>query len=293
MKFEFKTPLKRIRINILLILLNLILGGVAVWITRRPTPLSTNETAQSLSPTSDLASAQTNLTAAQDGEEAPDSTNTSPEHTTNSAPGGSNSYPTVATVTNLPSDVRTSTLTAAGNPFRHEATKMLSGALEENDSICRRRILNYCEHLRAAYPTRDIDFIRQVFSDYALIIVGHTVKATKSDIGSSASEKVQFCIRSKQQYIEQLTRIFNSGKEIDVKFSNFKIMRHPTMNGIYGVTLRQKYRCGNYNDDGVLFLLWDFRNQSMPLIHVRTWQPWQSINNSPADIIDISDFNLE
>lgn len=52
-------------------------------------------------------------------------------------------------------------------------------------------------------------------------------------------------------------------KSVDVKFSDFRIMRHPTKDGIYGVSLRQRYKSDRYADDGWLFLLWDFRNASM------------------------------
>ncbi len=180
----------------------------------------------------------------------------------------------------------------ASHPFRLEAAKVLSGKLEETDSVSRRKILSYCEHLRTSYTTRDIDFIRQVFSDNALIIVGHVVK-TGEKSGVSGNSKVVYSIRSKREYLEKLSRIFGSGKAIDVKFSEFRILRHPTMKGIYGVTLRQKYRCGGYSDDGYLFLLWDFRNMSMPLIHVRTWQPTLNANPDEDDIIGIGDFNLE
>ena len=45
-----------------------------------------------------------------------------------------------------------------------------------DDAKNRRMILNYCEHFRTAYTTKDIDFLRQVFSDKALIIVGNMVK---------------------------------------------------------------------------------------------------------------------
>jgi hypothetical protein len=62
--------------------------------------------------------------------------------------------------------------------------------------------------------------------------------------------------------------------------------------GIYGVTLRQQYKSDRYYDDGYLFLLWDFRNKSMPLIHVRTWQPASTVGGS-GDIINIQDFNLQ
>ena len=78
-----------------------------------------------------------------------------------------------------------------------------------------------------------------------------------------------------------------------MKFSDFKILRHPTVPGIYGVTLRQKYACDTYSDDGYLFLLWDFRNPSMPLIHVRTWQPSLTVGPDGEELIDMSDFNLD
>lgn len=184
-------------------------------------------------------------------------------------------------------------LAAADNPFRLEAAKLLSGRLEETDSTSRHKILSYCEHLRTAYTTRDIDFIRQVFSDNALIIVGHVV-TTSDGPGAATSDngKVVYSIRSKREYVERLSKIFQSGKAVDVGFSEFKIMRHPTMEGIYGVTLRQKYTSGSYADEGYLFLLWDFRNKSMPLIHVRTWQA-AGKGSDPDDIIGIGDFNLE
>lgn len=69
-------------------------------------------------------------------------------------------------------------------------------------------------------------------------------------------------------------------------------MRHPTMDGIYGVSLRQQYKSDRYADDGYLFLLWDFRNESMPLIHVRTWQPAETISDD-NEVMNIRDFNLE
>ena len=87
-------------------------------------------------------------------------------------------------------------------------------------------------------------------------------------------------------------KAFADSKSIDVKFSDFRIMRHPTMDGIYGVILRQKYKSDRYADDGYLFLLWDFRNESMPCIHVRTWQPSVTVSDD-NDIISIGDFNLE
>lgn len=272
----------------MLLTLNLLLGIAAVWIAGQPNPNldSPNFSHKTQSIEQDLVKGiATDL-------KVDNPSTATPVVPSNSSPTASHHNPSGPSSTSF-ADVKLSTLTNPQNPFRREAAKVLSGNLEEGDSISRRRILNYCEHLRVAYPTRDLDFIRQVFSDDALIIVGHVVKSTKSDIAGLGSEKVRYSIRSKQQYLDQLAKIFNDDKELDVKFSDFRIMRHPTMNGIYGVTLRQKYTCGNYSDDGYLFLLWDFRNPSMPLIHVRTWQPSGSLSNPTSEIIGIEDFNLE
>lgn len=179
------------------------------------------------------------------------------------------------------------------NPFYKEAVKVLSGGLGEEDAHRRRVILGYCEHLRTAYTTKDIDFLRQVFSEKALIIVGNVVK-TKSG-GSNdylPKDKVEYNIHSKKEYLDRINKVFATNKSVDVRFSDFKIMRHPTINGIYGVSLRQQYKSDRYSDDGYLFLLWDFRNESMPVIHVRTWQAAGAINDD-NEVINIRDFNFE
>ena len=181
---------------------------------------------------------------------------------------------------------------AQSNPFYKEASKIMQGKLAETDARRRHTILNYCEHFRTAYTTKDIDFLRQVFSDKALIIVGNVVKPIANDDKCQAESRVTFAIHSKRDYLARLSKVFAANQKIDVRFSGFRILRHPTMDGIYGVTLRQQYKSDRYGDDGYLFLLWDFRDKSMPLIHVRTWQPAATVH-SGDDVINIQDFNLE
>ena len=285
---------RRRRLNISLIILSFLLAGWTAWICRQSSP-SYTDSAPSASLAKDSA-----------GRAAPSDIITAPVAASAAADSINDTAPTTAyTPTDTPgSRTGASARTAAikvndadvrhmtgSHPFSMEARKVLSGALQETDSLSRRRILSYCEHLRTSYTTRDIDFLRQVFSDNALIIVGHTVR-TSDAASPKGTPKTAYSIRSKREYLERLAKIFDSGKEIDLNFSGFRIMRHPTMEGIYGVTLRQQYSCGGYADDGWLFLLWDFRNPSMPLIHVRTWQPANSLSGED-DIIDMSDFNLE
>lgn len=281
--------LRKKQLNIYLIILALILGGLAVWISGRPSLV--------LSPSGDEIAA---VSVSADSVVVSDAKNEPKDIAVGEISTEIKAEPVAPNEAVAPRYVRSTRfkdidagVITAGHPFKAEAMKVLSGRLEETDSANRHQILSYCEHLRTSYTTRDIDFLRQVFSDNALIIVGHVVKSgSNSASGMSYSPKVTYSIRSKQEYLSKLAKIFATKKKLDVKFSEFKILRHPTVPGIYGVTLRQKYACDTYSDDGYLFLLWDFRDPSMPLIHVRTWQPSQSIEIGGDEIIDMSDFNL-
>ena len=283
-------PLRRKQINISLIILSLLLGGWAACLYRRP-PLVLNPTVK-ISMSESPANDSTVALCQPETLETQPSVIAEPAVTEPKVTSARERMSSRVESTRF-SDFEPHSL-STDHPFRQEAMKVINGHLEETDSLSRHKILSYCEHLRTSYTTRDIDFLRQVFSDNALIIVGHVVK-TGDSAGSAMALNpgVKYNVRSKHEYLDRLTKIFNSGKDIDVTFSDFMIMRHPTVKGIYGVTLRQQYSCGSYDDDGYLFLLWDFRDMSMPLIHVRTWQPTLSINLGNDELIDISDFNLE
>lgn len=282
--------INRRRLNILLILLALLLGGTAVWVAKLP-PLGSenkgdsakgvvanNDSLLSLSTNDALVTAIT--TQPEPVSDTDDDTTTARSNSTNADIVKASGFDDVD-----PRQI------IAGHPFHKEALKILNNNLEESDSISRRKILSYCEHLRTSYTTKDIDFLRQVFSDNALIIVGNVVKTGKKWDGGSDT-KVTYAVRSKHSYLSRLDEVFKANKTIKMDFSDFHIMRHPSMKGIYGVSLRQKYATDKYSDDGYLFLLWDFRNPSMPLIHVRTWQPHRIVAEG-EEVIDISDFNLD
>ena len=173
---------------------------------------------------------------------------------------------------------------------------MLSSNIQEDDANSRRMILNYVEHLRTSYTTKDIDFLNQLFSDDALIVVGHVVKvAPRTKENQILQDQVAFSVKTKKEYLSRLEKVFQSNKEIKLKFSDFHISRHPSMKGIYGVTLHQQYKSDRYSDDGWLFLLWNFRDKDAPQIYVRTWQPGFLNDKTPlpeGDVISIGDFNL-
>lgn len=282
-------------INISLIIIILLIGGVTVnkWLSLHSVLMTDNKNDVHDANSGDLVITgkvdTVYVVASADIAGSRDSMQTTPDENKpqeyKRAPGD------VAAVTEFrETEIRRMT---GSHPFAKEAAKVMSGKLEVEDSLRRRNILNYCEHFRTAYTTKDIDFLRQVFSENALIIVGHTVKTgSKVDVAAAGNEKVRLTVQPKQIYLERLARVFASNKKVDVEFSDFRIMRHPTLPDIYGVELHQKYSSDRYSDDGRLFLLWDFRNPSMPQIHVRTWQPATSIREED-DEIGIKDFYIE
>lgn len=138
----------------------------------------------------------------------------------------------------------------------------------------RQQILSYVEHFRTAYNEKDLQFLDQVFSDDALIITGTVVKVRKTDGTGVTFNKVNYRKQSKQEYLVRLKRSFAVNKYINVRFDDVKVVKHPTKEGFYGVTVHQLYsNSSGYSDDGYLFLLWDFRDPDSVQIHVRTWQP--------------------
>lgn len=170
----------------------------------------------------------------------------------------------------------------------------------------RELIVSWTERFMTAYNEFNIDFIKQMFSEDALIITGRVVKPTterRGDVKFRSDAKIVYDVKNKKQYISDLSNLFDryrgksyKGKPLyHIDFDEVKVMRHPNpeYSDYYGVTLKQRCKAGNYSDVGYLFLLWDFTDPDRPMIHVRTWQPDQ-FNGAPLpedQRIDISTFD--
>lgn len=162
----------------------------------------------------------------------------------------------------------------------------------------RQLILDYVEQFRTSYNQKDIDFLEAVFSDDALIITGRVIKRKRND-GISLPDKIEYKKQTKKQYLNNLSAAFKNNKYLKVTFDEIEVMRHPINKDFYGVTLHQGWTSDRYHDDGYVFLLWDFRDEAHPQIHVRTWQP-DSYNKDgkgsqripKEEIFSLSDFDL-
>lgn len=165
---------------------------------------------------------------------------------------------------------------------------------EVTDVDERVQIVNFVEQFRTAYNQKDMAFLQKIFSDDALIITGHVVKAKTRDV--DIRPQVVYKKQDKGQYLSNLQKAFNITKYIKVNFDELTIVSHPTQKGIYGVTVKQNWNTNRYSDEGYVFMLWDFKNPKKPIIHVRTWQPTYLDNDkkqrSTEKVFDLGDFEL-
>lgn len=156
------------------------------------------------------------------------------------------------------------------------------------DTRQRREILKWVEDFRCYYNEKNLNALKQVYSEDALIITGSVVtqRKTQGDAGVHLEQKVNYTVQSKEEYIKKLSRIFNNTRYINVEFDHISVMMHGAKPNIYGVTLHQKWKTNTYSDEGWLFLLWDFNDTEKPQIHVRTWQPDQIVAKDGVFTLD-------
>ncbi len=182
---------------------------------------------------------------------------------------------------------------------RHYEMMMKQGE-QLDDFRYREKIIQFLEIFRTAYNRYDLDYLKRVYSDDALIIVGRVLKPSleSADLlasGSLPQREIQYIRQTKRQYIERLARIFKSNAFLQVQFEEIKIRRNKKYPEVYGITLRQDWRTPRYHDEGYLFLLIDFRELDRPLIRVRTWQPEEYLDGRPLaeeDIITMDMFPI-
>ena len=138
-------------------------------------------------------------------------------------------------------------------------------------------LINFLEDYQTAYALKRLDYLESIYSDDALIVVGHVLKKTvipdRAQFNISENE-VKLMQYDKNTYFQNLTRTFKSQEYINLRFAetDFTKARTSTKREVYGVRLLQEYYSATYGDIGYLFLLVDLTDEK-PLIHVRAWQP--------------------
>lgn len=158
----------------------------------------------------------------------------------------------------------------------------------------RQVMIKFVERYRTAFMTRNMAMLDSLFADEAVIIIGRELKKGKKrdDFQYTKLNESQpdysYTQYTKQQYLKNQKRVFESQNDIVLGFSTFKISRKNDSSGTYGISMKQHYTSSTYADGGHLFLLVDFL-QEQPQIYVRSWQPKEWNDNA---IISLSNFKL-
>jgi ketosteroid isomerase-like protein len=154
-------------------------------------------------------------------------------------------------------------------------SKLMNQGTDVTEIRRRQIILDFVENFKTAYNRKDLAYLKSVYSNDALIIVGRVVKVKAIDSNSLSmnNEMISYQKLTKADYISGLDKIFKNNTYINVKLENIEITRHGKLPNIYGVRMDQGWNTSKYSDVGCLLLVVDFSNDDKPIIHIRTWQP--------------------
>lgn len=145
----------------------------------------------------------------------------------------------------------------------------------------REQLMEFLESYKTAYCLKRLDYIRDIFSDDAIIIVGNVARqyTTQKTGDGKLSIKGKNIITAnrytKDKYIQNLARCFRNNEFINIRFtqSDIQKLEKNADQEIICVQLAQDYNSSIYADQGYLFLMIDMTDKDNPFIKVRTWQP--------------------
>ena len=139
----------------------------------------------------------------------------------------------------------------------------------------RMTIIEFLENYKTAYSLKRLDYIRTIFDDDAVIIVGHVAKVAvrgNDNRHRTYRNKVTLTQYEKEQYIKHLEVCFRSNEFINIRFVDNDV-RKAKEGEEYGIQIKQDYYSTNYGDEGYLYIQVDLNERQEPIIRVRTWQP--------------------
>lgn len=166
------------------------------------------------------------------------------------------------------------------------------GQVAENDILCkyapgwkdetRELIMEFMENYKTAYCLKRLDYIKSIFADDAIIIIGNVARPRRGPISYQerpVSLEGQNVIRynrySKDEYLKNLKRCFDKNEFINIRFSNNEVqwLEKYDKEELFAIQIGQEYNSTSYGDKGYLFLLVDMTDHDSPQIKIRTWQP--------------------
>ena len=157
-------------------------------------------------------------------------------------------------------------------------------------------LIRFMEDYKTAYSLERLDYLKAIFDENALIIVGNVVKRSPEPVenvrgmyGNLSEDQVEYIWLNKSEYMERLKMVFNRNEFINIHFEDNQVRKTEKNEKIYGIQIAQHYYSSTYADKGYLFLMIDLNDTINPKIYVRTWQPQK---NPDGSIFGLEDFRF-
>lgn len=166
------------------------------------------------------------------------------------------------------------------------------GQVAENDILCRNApgwkdetrelIMEFMESYKTAYCLKRLDYIRSIFADDAIIIIGNVARPRTAQSGYQerpvsleGQDVIRYNRYTKDEYLKNLERCFKRNEFINIRFLNNEVqwLEKYEKEELFAIQIGQEYNSTTYGDKGYLFLLVDMTDHDSPQIKIRTWQP--------------------
>lgn len=176
--------------------------------------------------------------------------------------------------------------------------KVVPPGVPERELRHRQIMLDYVEQFRTSFCRKDLDLLELFFCDDALILSGKVVKKYICDPVAVLDRPVAYPQYTRTESLANLKRVFSQAKDIKAYISDIQVTRYPAKDDFYGVWVKLGYESPVDSDEGYVFMLWDFREETRPQIHNRTWQPcWLDDAHTQAlkesQIINLNSFDFK
>lgn len=164
--------------------------------------------------------------------------------------------------------------------------------------ISRYTILGFMEDYQTAYALKRLDYLRQIFSDKAIIITGTVLSETDPTLANLSDgqrislgkgrQNIRYDKMSKEGYLNRLSQHFKSREYIHLTFED-NVTHIINTNGrvpygdAFGIQIKQIYTSPSYSDKGYLTLMLNMQGKH-PVIEVRLWQP------DKDEVVDLDHF---
>lgn len=166
------------------------------------------------------------------------------------------------------------------------------GQVAEDDILCkyapgwkdetRELIMEFMESYKTAYCLKRLDYIKSIFADDAIIIIGNVARPRTGQtdyqerpVSLEGQNVIRYNRYTKDEYLKNLERCFKRNEFINIRFLNNEVqwLEKYDKEELFAIQIGQEYNSTTYGDKGYLFLLVDMTDHDSPQIKIRTWQP--------------------